>query len=1176
MKKHKLTGFLLILVSILLTGHIGTTYAQSLVQDADEPVSTPTDSHAPATIYTVNNSSDADDGNCTSLHCTLREAINAANGHSGHDTIRFNFFSVTSILPNSELPDITDPVTIDGITGNGSSCPTSATTPANLNVTLSGINAGTTADGLTFTSGSDGSTIKGLNIVNYDRAGIWLFLSDDHTVVCNQIGMNNSNFDVIGNHVYGILIHGDNNEIGGTAVADRNVISNNGSAGIRMHDTANSNIVMNNYIGTNREGSAALGAQDYGVRISGNENYVGGLAVGSGNVISGNDIGVYIYNAAPISDNGIFQNLIGLDQTGNNPVPNTEDGIQILGGASSNTVGGLIGLANTIAFNAGNGIMLDAPAAAQNVLRFNSIYANGGLGIDLDDNGVTANDNPDDDIGPNKLQNYPDLTVAEQSGRVIGTFVGDNVPAQDYDIDVYLNDSCDSSGHGEGKTYVESFTLTSWGNVVSFDFGLNNVLPLGKFVTMTATDPIGNTSEFSQCVAVTETIFVVNTTATTDDAVAGDNKCDIAGASSDCSLRAAVQEVNALAGGPYKIYFDLPAGSIIRPTSSSPVPTITKPVIIDAVTNNGTAACPYNKFVTIQGNLQGAPTVDGLVLGVGSDGSTIRGLAITRFTNGDAIQVDSANNKVVCNNLGVEADGTTGNANNLGLRVLGDNNVIGGATAVDRNLISANSSVGIYLQPSADSNDILGNYIGLDATGDADLGNGSTGLQIDGFFNTVGSAVAGSGNVISANMGSGIFLRDTGGNNTVVGNIIGLNKDGSLSAVPVSGNSNDGIYVISNNNLIGGVSAAHRNLISNNGGHGIYILAANSTKIKANYIGTDITGTNPVGNAKTGIRIEQGDDSIIGGDTAVEGNLVAANQTTGIFLFDGVVNTTIKNNTIGLDPIGFGWGNTLYGLHLDTFTSQALVQDNLITGNGRDGIRVDATAVLNDIYRNNISGNGWLGIDIDENGANNPAVPVSITSYDTGSNKIEAALNGDPNTTYRVDFFSSNSCDASGYGEGETYINSLNITTNGAGIGSDTLTGATFANGDYLTATATDTSPANETSEFSACVWVNACDTSNPLLPTIAIVNGGNDIQLNWLPDPTAQLYLIYRGINTPYDLGPGYTSTNAVPWVDGDSNEVGDVAENHYYGIVVRRACGDSVFSKTIGEFDFGIVPGS
>ena len=78
---------------------------------------------AQATTFTVNSTNDVDDGTCDATHCSLREAINAANANSGTDTIAFNISGAGphTIQPTSALPTITDPVVIDGYTQPGAS-----------------------------------------------------------------------------------------------------------------------------------------------------------------------------------------------------------------------------------------------------------------------------------------------------------------------------------------------------------------------------------------------------------------------------------------------------------------------------------------------------------------------------------------------------------------------------------------------------------------------------------------------------------------------------------------------------------------------------------------------------------------------------------------------------------------------------------------------------------------------------------------------------------------------------------------------------------------------------------------------------------------------------------------------------------------------------------------------
>ena len=1084
------------------------------------------ESRAPGAIYTVNTTDDLISGSCNATHCSLREAIIAANGNAGTDTIQFNFNSAMAILPTSPLPDISGPTIIDGTTGNGSSCPTTDT-PANLHVVLSGFNysspGGPLEGALHLASGSDGSVIQGIQIVNWDdEAGIIIDSQNNH-IRCNQIGF--SGLIALPND-RGISVRNSNNTIGGTLAAHRNVISGNIGMGITIALDSDNNELYANFIGTTADRKESL-PNGGGIFLS---SEVDGTVIGS----------------------SIWPNII--------------------------------------AYNGGDGIRhqdLNAPFGSGNSFRYNLIYDNAELGINLVPNAgevvgsskVTPNDAADSDSGPNGLQNFPILTIAENTGRIQGTFSGPT--NQNFTIDVYQNDSCDPSGHGEGEDHLTSFVLTTApsGIITSIDQILTPKPTLGKYLSLTATASNGSSSEFGNCVAVTEKTFIVNSVSGSADDDPGDGACEIAGGGSACTLRAAVQEVNALDNGRYKIRFDLPAGSVIQPTASSFIPTITTPVDIDAVTGNGSASCPDNLFVTLQGNLQGGAVVDGLVLGAGSNGSTIRGLAITRFSLGDAIQVDSANNTIVCNNLGVEADGVTGNANEIGLRVLGDNNTIGGATAVDRNVVSANSSVGMYFQVSAENNHIYGNYIGADATGDAGLGNNAAGIQIDGFFNNVGSAVNGTGNVISANNGNGIFLRNTGGKNYIAGNIIGLNKNGTFGAIPIPGNGSEGIYVGSNTNIIGGDSVAARNLISNNGSHGILVFAADNTTISANYIGTDGSGYLPVGNALAGVRVEQGDGTIIGGDTAVEGNLISANLRTGIFLFDNVNDTTIKNNRIGVDPLGEGLGNGYFGVHMDTNTSQTLVDNNIIGWNGRDGIRVDNSSVSNRFTRNSIYNNGWLGIDLGEDGVtpNDPApdsdsganglqnYPV-IDLVDPVTSNVTYHLESKPNTSYSIEFYRSDSCDDSGFGQGVELIYTRAMASDAGGNIAETLNFGGYNGGDALTAIAT---AGGQTSEFSQCYVV--CDIPGAVDPTISIM--GDDVQLDWTAVPAAT-YFIYRGINSPYSQSI-YDSSFSSTWTDLDTNEIGDVNENHYYHVIAETGCGPGTQGKTVGEFDFAIAPG-
>ena len=141
-------------------------------------------------------------------------------------------------------------------------------------------------------------------------------------------------------------------------------------------------------------------------------------------------------------------------------------------------------------------------AGTGNEVRGNSIFSNGGIGIDLGSKGgVVANDAGDKDTGANNLQNYPVLTSLVYSGNatiIHGTL--NSISNQSYQIDLYSNPHSDPSGYGQGQTYLGSVATTTDGTGnASFQTTLPVVLPANSFVSATATDAAGNTSEFSAC-----------------------------------------------------------------------------------------------------------------------------------------------------------------------------------------------------------------------------------------------------------------------------------------------------------------------------------------------------------------------------------------------------------------------------------------------------------------------------------------------------------------------------------------------------------------------------------------------------------------------------------------------------------------------------------------------------
>lgn len=260
----------------------------------------------------------------------------------------------------------------------------------------------------------------------------------------------------------------------------------------------------------------------------------------------------------------------------------------------------------------------------------------------------------------------------------------------------------------------------------------------------------------------------VNSTADDPDVTPGDGLCaTVAGV---CTLRAAIQEANALAetapgdnGGPPEpvtdaISFAIPGTGVRTITPLSSLPLITAPVDIDGTTQPGFAGTP---IVELNGASAGG---DGLRITAGE--STIRGFVINRFPgSGIRLETNGAN-AVMGNYIGTDPSGTVVLGNAEGVSIVNSSyNLIGGDEASARNVISGNSVSGVHISgTSATSNVLAGNSIGTNAAGTVRLssGTGAAGVVIDDApRNTIGGTASGIGNVVSGN-GHGVVIRGIG------------------------------------------------------------------------------------------------------------------------------------------------------------------------------------------------------------------------------------------------------------------------------------------------------------------------------------------------------------------------------------------------------------------------------
>ena len=326
---------------------------------------------------TRGDATDDDAANPRMQQGSLRQFILNSNAITGTQTANFSIGTgAATITVASLLPSFTDTVVIDGTTQEG--------WVAAPIVEITGPNTGT--DGLYLDVGSDGSTIKGLILNNFNRA-IALF-SSNNVVTGNYSGTNAAG-TVAKANVAGVWMNSSNNTIGGTSAAERNILSGNNLDGVQINGSvgATGNVIIGNYIGLDVTGTVDLGNTNQGVAMyrGAKNNTVGGTAPGTANVISGNNgEGVRLIDAGT-TGNVVIGNLIGTNAAGTGAIGNTI-GVAIRNGASGNTIGGTAaGTRNVISGNRtagslnpdnGTGLLISDAGSAGNVVQGNYIGTN--------------------------------------------------------------------------------------------------------------------------------------------------------------------------------------------------------------------------------------------------------------------------------------------------------------------------------------------------------------------------------------------------------------------------------------------------------------------------------------------------------------------------------------------------------------------------------------------------------------------------------------------------------------------------------------------------------------------------------------------------------------------------------------------------------------------------------
>jgi CSLREA domain-containing protein len=427
--------------------------------------------------------------------------------------------------------------------------------------------------------------------------------------------------------------------------------------------------------------------------------------------------------------------------------------------------------------------------------------------------------------------------------------------------------------------------------------------------------------------------------------------CDLIG-SGQCSLRAAIIAANAHVSdqGPDVIRFGIAPYGIQTITLSATygeLPVLSGPTTVDGTTqllDANTSGC-IDTLGSPCIRIDGVNTTGGGLL-PNAPGTTVEGLAIYGFAHAGAIVVlsDGDGTVIVRNFLGTPDGVVPGGDSYDGVFVdSGATGVtIGGSSALERNVISGNNQVGVYLR--GDENVVKGNYIGTNKDGSAALAN-MVGVYAQGNDNSIGEP--GVGNLISGN-GVNTFMPavwvQTGMDNKIVGNLIGTNAAGDDSIQNATGVLVD---MGAQNTTIGGSTPGARNVISGNTQVGVHTNNDIGTKVQGNDIGTNAAGSAAVPNLY-GILVENSSAVQIGG-TAAERNVISGNVAQGIFLKGANPDqpTAIQGNYIGLNASGTAAiANAGSGILVGGDTPAVDFEDteishNVISGNALDGIRID-------------------------------------------------------------------------------------------------------------------------------------------------------------------------------------------------------------------------------------------
>lgn len=547
-------------------------------------------------------------------------------------------------------------------------------------------------------------------------------------------------------------------------------------------------------------------------------------------------------------------------------------------------------------------------------------------------------------------------------------------------------------------------------------------------------------------------------------------------------------------------------------------------------------------YIGTDGNNDNGNGQAGITVGSGNTNLTIGGVnagegnVISGNNWGGVMITLSGGVTIQGNYIGTNAAGTAAIANSqMGISVQTSNNTIGGNTAGARNIISGNTQAGILIDPlggNITGNTIKGNYIGLNTNGNGALANGQAGITIQNgtITNTaIGGVNAGEGNVISGNTGAGIAINNTGTTGTTIyGNTIGLQVDKTTSQA----NGQAGIATSGDNTTIGQANVAgSRNIISSNGGIGVYIKGADNTTVVNNYIGMAGDGVTQKTNVNHGIAIDTtGSANTIGGTAAGAQNIMAAANLKNCVNVDtsaGNFNKIRQNNCLG-------GGNIL------------------ITNPANESIATPTVTTANTSYASGTSVANGI-VDLFSNGV----FFATVNADGTGAWEKSASFTLNQKLTASV----------------TNGTNSTSSTTSGTTIDQDstsptTPTVTSHTNNSYV---ATATIDLTGTKEVNSSIWIDGVQqVANDKLTTwsiagFALVEGQNNLSVvakDFSSNSSAAAAItIHRDTTVPAAPTLSYPSTaGANATITGSGTEVN--------GLVKVNGIGSNVYVDGLGNF--------